>query len=158
MRNDYFSVKGVDFHELFSVLLDHFSQAEGVKFQRPGTHHFLDLLVDDMGNGERIQYSKGFPTKEREEIEKNIQNILLTRHETKVQRVFVYCDTQIKGCFRYKDLFQVLPMPDEAPEPSFSLSDHPFILEVSYESCPSWMVEASRKRAKVVLYTRLLNL
>lgn len=158
MKKDYFHVSEVDPQELFCILLDHFSQAEGTKFQRPGTQHFLELILDDAGKIKHIQWSKGFPTSELEEIEKIIQDALFTKHETKVHQVIAFCDTQITGYFRYKDMFQVLPMPEDAPKPKFGRADYPFILEVSYETSRNWTIEAIRQKEKAVLYTRLLNL
>lgn len=158
MKKDYLHVSEVDPQELYCVLLDHFFHAEGTKFQREGTQHFLELILDDRGNVKQTKWSKDFPSTELEEIEKKIQDALLTKHETRVHQVIAFCDTQITGYFRYRDRFQILPMPDDAPQPMFGLADYPFILEVSYETCPNWMIESIRQREKVALYTRLLNL
>lgn len=159
MQENYFHLAEVEPQELFCILLDHFSQAEGTKFQRPGTQHSLEMIGDKAGNIERIQLSEDFPRSELEEIEKKIQDTLLTEHETKVSQLIAFCGAEVTGYFRYKDLFQILPMPDDAPKVVFFIpSSYPFILEVSYQSCPNQFIEGARLREKTVIYTRLLNL
>ena len=141
------------------ILLEHFSNAEGTKFQRPDTQYSLEMISDEEGNIERIQLSEDFPLSELEEIEKKIQDTLLTEQETKVCQLIAFCDAEVTGYFRYRDLFQILPMPDDAPKSMFFIpSSYPFILEVSYQSCPNPMIEGTRQREKAVIYTRLLNL
>lgn len=36
----------------------------------------------------------------------------------------------MKGTFRYRDRWQIRPVPDDAPKPSFAMAPHPFVLEV----------------------------
>ena len=159
MKKDYFHVNEVESQELLYVLLNHFSHGEGThKFQRPGTEHFIEVASDEAGSITSIQPSKNFPSSELEEIEKEIQDTLLTDHGTKVCQSIVFCGTKVAGYFRYKDLFQILPTPDDSPPAKYGIADEPFILEVPYKSCPNPTIETSRKREKVVLYTRLLNL
>jgi hypothetical protein len=159
MPKDYFHLSKVKSQDLFCLLLEHFSHAEGTKFQRPDTQHSLEMISDEAGNIERIQLSKGFPLSELEEIEKKIQDCLLTEHEAKVCQLIAFCDAEVTGYFRYRDLFQILPMPDDAPKPTpFIPPNYPFILEVSYQSCPIWTIESARQKEKAVIYTRLLNL
>src|SRR5450755_3103804 len=161
MKKDYFHVNEVEPQELVQVLLGHFSQVQGTyKFQRPNTPQFVIVTCDESGNIKSIQPSKGFPEDELEEIERKIQDILLTKQAKKVCQIICFCDTKITGYFRYKDLFQILPMPEDARKPliGMGLMVHPFILEVPYEPCPDPTIEYSRKREKAVIYARLLNL
>lgn len=39
----------------------------------------------------------------------------------------------VKGWYRYKDLFQILPVDDDAPQPPAILDHHPFIIEYRFE-------------------------
>ena len=160
MKTDYFHVNEVEPQELLRVFLEHFSSSQGLfRFQRLNTQHFLDVTCDEIGNIKSIQPSKDFPKDEFEEIEKKIQDTLLAKLGTKVSQIICFCDTKITGYFRYKDLFQILPLPDDAAKPTnIGLANYPFILEVAYEPCPSPMIDNSRKREKAVIYTRLLNL
>src|SRR6266700_6752502 len=159
MNKDYFHINEVNPQELSCVLLEHFSEAlGGYKFQRRGVQHFLEVTYDEAGNIRNIQPSKDFPTDELEEIEKKIHDNLLTVHGTKVCKQICFCDSKITGYLRYKDLFQILPMPDDATKPNIGITTHPFLLEVSYEFCPIPMIDTPRRREKAIIYTRLLNL
>ncbi len=158
MEKDYFHKSEVEPQELFCILLDHFSQAEGTKFQRPGTQHFLEIASDEAGNIKFIRLSNDFPSSELEEIEKKIQATLLAEHGIKVCQMICFCHTEISGYFRYKDLFQILPLPGYAATSFPPITDHPFILEISYKASLDPFVDSARKIEKVVIYTRLLNL
>lgn len=163
MKTDYFHISEVEPDELLQVLLEHFSEAKGIGervrlFQKRDMHHSLEVTRDEAGNIKSIKPSKDFPQSELEEIDKKIQDILLTERGEKVCQLICFCDTQITGYFRYKDLFQILPIPDDAPKPKHGLADYPFILEVLYKPCLTSMIDTSRRREKIVIYTRLLNL
>ncbi|HWS85200.1 MAG TPA: hypothetical protein VN207_13175 [Ktedonobacteraceae bacterium] len=158
MEKDYFHKSEVEPQELFCILLNHFSHAEGMKFQKPGTQHSLEITSDEAGNIKRIRLSKNFPSSELEEIEKKIQDTLLTEHGMNICQTICFCHTKITGYFKYKDLFQILPLPNYTA-PSFPpITDHPFILEFSYKASLDPFVDSTRKIEKVVTYTRVLNL
>src|SRR6266404_9902279 len=38
----------------------------------------------------------------------------------------------VKGAWRYRDVFQILPIPSTAPRPPFSYAGHPFLLEYTF--------------------------
>lgn len=163
MKKDYFHTSEVEPQELMRVLLGHFNHAQNIRelvyqFQKENTQHSLELTCDELGNIKRIIPSSGFPSDELDEIEKKIQDTLLTKHGTKIGQFIGFSGEKITGYFKYNDLFQILPMPDEAPKPEVLIADHPFILEVPYESCPDITIDQARKRKKAVIYTRLLNL
>ncbi len=145
--------------ELLCVLLGHFTSGTGARrFQRPGTQHFLEVSYDEDGNIHKIQQSDDFPLAELEEIERKIQDTLLTDHGTKVGQMICLCSAKVTGYFRYKDLFQILPLPGYVAPPIFPVTEHPFILEVSYNTSLDPFVDSTRKIEKIVTYARLLNL
>lgn len=41
----------------------------------------------------------------------------------------VFSSSPVKGFYRYKDLFQIYPVPVDAPKPTAQYADHPFIIE-----------------------------
>jgi hypothetical protein len=159
MKRDYFHVSEVEPQELMQLLLEHFSFSQHgdfvYKFQK--AQQFIEVVCDETGNIKSIAPSIDFPSEELDVIEKIIQDTLLTKHGTKICQIIGFCGLPITGYFSYKDLFQILPVPEDAPKPKVLLADHPFILEVAYETCPNLMIDASRKQKKAVMYTRLLN-
>ena len=140
-------------------MLEHFSfsQHSELVYKFQNAQRFIEVACDETGNIKSITPSTDFPPDELYEIDKKIQDTLLTKHGTKICQIIGFCGLPITGYFRYKDWFQMLPVPEDAPKPKVLLADHPFILEVPYETCPSLMIDASRKQKKAVIYSRLLN-
>jgi hypothetical protein len=52
-----------------------------------------------------------------------------TQTEVKIHRAVLFAWVPTTGWFRYRDRFQLLPVPPEAPQPQQLLADHPFIAE-----------------------------
>lgn len=62
---------------------------------------------------------------------------------------FALADAPTVGYFRYRDVFQIVPPPPEAPLPPAAVGDYPFIIELSYQASPvgrkmpdGYMIEA----------------
>lgn len=53
----------------------------------------------------------------------------LTPTEPRVVRQVLFAAHKLTGCWRYKDRFQLTPVPPEAPQLNCLVGDHPFILE-----------------------------
>ncbi len=163
MAKDYFHVKQVKAQELTRVLLTHFNQAQNIspwkyRYQQKDIPHFLEITFDENGEITNITLSSDFPKEELEIIEKKIQETLIVNQGTKIRQIICFCNEKITGHFRYKNLFQILPMPDDAPKPEVGVADHPFILEVAYEASSDFVINHSRVKNNAVIYCRLLNL
>jgi hypothetical protein len=46
-----------------------------------------------------------------------------------VWRVVLFASLPVKGAFRYRDRWQIRPVPEDAPQPPFVIAPHPFVLE-----------------------------
>ena len=110
------------------------------------------------GNITKINPSKGFPDRELNRIESKIKEILIDNQNPKVGEKVVFAPQRIEGYFRYKDLFQIIPVPATAPKPKVMVADHPSVFQFSYISCPDMMTELARQNEKLTIYIRLLNL
>lgn len=152
----------VDHWELMSLLLHHFSHAENptpftYKYQSQGGIDSLTVTANEEGKIETIELSKDFPEKQLEEIEKKIlQNLL--QGEVFVGQEILFCNEKVVGFFRYKDLFQIIPVPESAPAPVIGLKEYPFLLQFTYKKSSDMMIDYARRREKATVYTRLLNL
>jgi hypothetical protein len=163
MVKDYFHIKEVEPQELIRVLLTHFSQSQTIsvwtyKYQKPNSQNYIEVSFDENGKITKISTSKKFPADELELIEKKIHDTLLTNYGTKIDQIICFCDERITGYFRYKNLFQTLPIPDDATKPNVMVASHPFILEIAYEASSDFMINQRRRTKNAVIYTRLLNL
>jgi len=56
-----------------------------------------------------------------------------------------------------KNIFQIIPVPNEAPQVSYALGDHPFILQFKYLSSPDFVINQTRRTEQATKYTRFLN-
>src|SRR4030042_2213413 len=52
---------------------------------------------------------------------------------TKIRQETALSDRRILGYYKYKDIFQIMPIPENAPSLGFLIGHHPFLIEYSYE-------------------------
>jgi hypothetical protein len=81
---------------------------------------------------------------------------LLVDKPNRVWTNTTFSSVPVTGWWRYRDRFQILPVPAGAPTLSQLVGDHPFILEVSYPGAPDWPVDAKRARTATREVNRLL--
>jgi hypothetical protein len=76
-----------------------------------------------------------------EQIEVRIERDILTSPGRKIHRWTAFSSAcLVEGSWRYKDSFQILPAPAEAPRARQLFADHPFILDLSIEDSPSFLI------------------
>jgi hypothetical protein len=73
----------------------------------------------------------------------------------KVFRQVLFADHKLTGCWRYKDRFQVIPVPPQALQLNCLLGDHPFVLEIKIDRSKDGFV-TNRRTAQVMRNTELL--
>ncbi|HUD19420.1 MAG TPA: hypothetical protein VMR81_03190 [Patescibacteria group bacterium] len=162
MKKDYLHLKEVDRQELLVVLLGYFGNASSLavnvqRYQKAGSKDFLIVEMDKESKIQKVSLSSHFPVTKLEEIESLIEKTLLKKNSS-VGHTILFCHEPINGYFIYKDEFQILPVPKEAPRPEVSWADHPFVLEFRYEGSDNPSVDSIRKGNKITTYTRILNL
>jgi hypothetical protein len=160
--NEHLHLQEADHWELMNLFLHHFSHAQNpmpfvYKFQAKDSQHSLEVTANENGQIQVVKFSEGFPENELVQIEQKIKDILLTS-EVATGADILFCPERVVGHFRYKDLFQILPVPEGAPMPIVGLKDYPFLIQFAYKKSSDLMVDYSRRREKAVIYTRLLNL
>lgn len=157
-----FHLKEVNHQELLQVLLSFFGHAEvkpqGYRYQRDGTDFFLDIQLDPAGKIVEINPSKEFPSQELTKLGSKIKEVLIDNQSPGISQIVAFSSERVEGYFRYKDLFQIIPVPDTAPKPEVLVADHPFLLQFSYTSCPDIAIDSTRWSKKSTVYIRLLNL
>lgn len=160
--NKYFHLGEVDPWELMNVLLHHFSHATSpspfiTKYQAKDSPHYLEVTSNENGRIEKIQLSDGFPKEQLEQLEQKVKDTLLTKEQATGADV-LFCRERVTGHFRYKDFFQIIPVPESAPMPNVGFRDFPFLIQFKYTKSSNMTIDYSRRRQKAVIYTRLLNL
>ncbi len=124
----------VDHSELQHVIQRHFQSASQPGLREivyPGESSWAVKLVfskedslTDIEAGELL-------TPELEQrLRAAVTDALLTPAGYRVHRQVLFADTKLSGSWRYRDWFQILPVPAGAPQLNCIVGDHPFVLEV----------------------------
>lgn len=157
-----FHLMEVNHKELLQIMLIFFGRAEskpkGYRYQKDGTDYFLEVQLDRTGKIVKISPSKAFPSEELSNIESKIKETLINNQVPGIGQIVAFSSEKVEGYFRYKDLFQIIPIPDIAPKPEVMVADHPFLLQFSYIACPNMTIDSMRRSEKSTVYINLLNL
>jgi len=161
-NKDTFFVEKVNQQELFAVLLDHFESAQHniqcIRFQKKEYTYFLDVRLNKKNQAVDIVNSKDFPKVELINLKNKIKETLVENQILQFAQVICFTPSKkIEGYYRYKDLFQLLPMPKEYPQTPMRSADHPCLLQFSFTSCPDPSICFKRIDEKSQQYLRILN-
>ncbi len=95
-----------------------------------------------------------------EEIFEKLRQFLVELFKEKSRRVgvqFFFSRRKVLGRWRYKDWFQILPVPPTAPQVEWQLAAHPFIVEVKFSSTANVFVDSIRASCEASRIELLLN-
>ncbi len=165
MRNpdEYLHLNEVDSGELMNVLLHHFHNSQNIssgvyRYQEKDQPHYLEAHANvESGKIQKFVLSKDFPEDELKKLEKTVKDNILKKSPSIAQDI-IFCHEKVSGFFRYKDKFQILPVPEGSAMPVLGLKDYPFLIEFSYNASSDTMIDWSRRRKEATVYTRILNL
>ena len=77
-------------------------------------------------------------------IAQKIETDVLTSGECVAQAIF-FAPKPVTGFFRYKDRFQIVPAPDNAPRPPFVMAAHPLVIQFRFRHSPDGLVRHVRR-------------
>jgi hypothetical protein len=142
---------GVEHHELVSVLSPHFG----------GSVHDTDrrvtLFPRQPPYALRLEYNRNLePTgafaeealteRDIETVRARLHNNYLESAGTGVGQTVLFVSGPMEGWWGYRDRFQIIPVPSEAPRPPFLIAAHPFLLEFTYDRSPDGFVSGHRRQ------------
>ncbi len=159
---DYLHINEVKPQELMQILLMYFNLAQNTgeftyRYGKQNSNVYVDLVCNDDGSIKEYNLSKDFPEDELFQLEKKIQDNLITDHGEVVRQVIGFCTERVTGYFKYNDLFQILPVPDSAPKADLAIADHPFVLEIKIKKSSNFLFNNNRLTERATIYSRLLN-
>ena len=76
-----------------------------------------------------VESGPGLSDETREKLREDVAT-LATAHETVVWRDVFFNVVAVDGYWRYRDQWQIVPAPPQAPRSHFVIADHPFIVEL----------------------------
>jgi hypothetical protein len=150
---EVFHAAEVEEAELAHVLLSHFQTATQINLREttyPGHQTDYALKLTYGKKSELIQIAPGPRLSDRDvaTIQRRVENELLTSTGTQVGREVFFAHMPVKGYFRYRDRFQIRPMPDGSPQPDSPDAEHPFLLEYQFPTSTSSMIQHMRRRVR----------
>lgn len=151
----------LDQSELEQLLSGHFGLATANSPQEIEYRYVRDgppaLVLSYDGNGELDAVHPGPALKSTDisELKARIEHDLLAPGESVIGMVVLFAHLPTTGWFRYKDVFQIVPVPKDAPRPSFLAADHPLVLEFRFTDSIDRMVGIQR-RARIAREIELL--
>jgi hypothetical protein len=158
---DIFHASELDDAELHQILLSHFHGAAQVSKTEvifPG---------DEQTYAVKLLYKKNAlaeitpgPSLKPEDIGalRSLVEAELTPAPEEVGTHVLFASLPVRGWFKYRDHFQILPMPSEAPQPlGFLAEHHPFLLQFRFKPSTNTPLSFSRRDAQGQRLTLLLT-
>ncbi len=153
-------VASLDTEEVLTILMHHFGSATMGKgratFQRQDV--WVDVEIDKRGRISRIRPASRVTVDEIAAIRREIEEALVSGQTLVVGQAVGFCSTPVMGFYRYRDNFQILPVPNGAPRPDVMMADHPFLIQYKYTWSPDIPVRHQRRGHQARAYFRLLDL
>lgn len=117
---------------------------------------YLDVVFKKDGSISTITGNLG--ESEWKALAEHARSVLLeSQKEAFAKAICFSLHDAVRGCYRYKDVFQILPIPPDAPHAPVILADHPFLLEFTYISCKDQVINGYRCMEKAARLARILN-
>jgi hypothetical protein len=142
----------MDQSELESIMTSHFHGASAASSNEvvfPGTSDPTKVALMFRFKKGRLTAISGGPALKEEDITA-LQSVIESELAPAPLRVWtevLFAIMPVTGVFRYQDVFQVLPVPSDAPRPRMLSADHPFLLQFKYKLSQTTFVGAARRQA-----------
>ena len=92
-----------------------------------------------------IEAGSGLKREDLELLREKVQSELLSPSEQIVGRAVLFSAYPVTACFESPSFLQILPVPSEAPRPSFTMGEHPFLIEFVFPGSSNWMIRLGRR-------------
>ncbi|MFA7286564.1 MAG: hypothetical protein WC052_02820 [Patescibacteria group bacterium] len=152
--------------ELEMVLLSYFGRGNGphegksVYHKEDDDSFSVTIYYGSSGEIQSIENGSKLSERDINEILQKISDELIGAQEVVVARDICFVTgSKVEEYFTYKDIFQILPMPSDAPQIQNQMwGHHPILLEYKYVSSKNTLVNGFRKSKKFRELITLLHL
>jgi hypothetical protein len=100
----------------------------------------LRVLYGKTGKFTKVLVGPDIQPGQIDELRTKIETELLTDGPSKVRRRVLFTAVPTVGYFRYHDIFQIFPLPAEAPRPKYIIGHHPLFLEFKVSTSSNFMI------------------
>jgi hypothetical protein len=144
-------VADVDQSELEELLQIHFSFSASVSTREihyarvHGAEPALLLKYSAAGNLKMVEAG---PTLEADDVPQLIKKVSDLLIDTSIERVgqqILFANLPNARWFRYRDAFQIVPVPQNAPRPKFFLAEHPMLLQFRVSGSADFSIDMRRR-------------
>jgi hypothetical protein len=148
-----FHVNRVDQSELEQLLQAHFGRAKAVTNRE--IHYGREDL--DLKPALIVRYTKetariatiephpGLALDDVAQIERKIHEQLLQSPGERIGQLVLFSSLAFNGWFRYRDRFQLIPLPSDAPRPILGISGHPLLMQFRFPGSDDMMIRLQRQ-------------
>lgn len=116
----------------------------------------LTLLLDENNRSCDAIEGPGWKESDLAELEEKLSKLASSARLMSVRRV-LFADAPLLGAFRYRDEFQILPLPAGAPMPDQLSAEWPFLIEFTYLGSENRILDARRHDVASSKLVSLLN-
>jgi hypothetical protein len=154
--------RGISGMDLLQVLLQHFGSAVNAVGGREVLHpkdppYALRVIFDNRGEPKAALAEEALTPEALQSLQERIRREFIESAGVGVNRQVYFSTAPIRGWWRYRDQFQVLPVPEHAPKAEFVFLDHPFLLEFRYTRAPDFFLDSCRRTRVASKLALLLN-
>jgi hypothetical protein len=133
----------------------HYPSANEITHNRKGAGVALRALYNNDGRLHKVLVGPDALPDDVEQLRSKIEAELLSDAKPRVRRQVLFSAAPTTGHFKYKDQFQILPVPPAAPRPDQFIGQHPFILEYAVRTSPNFVITNFRQ-AKIARELELI--
>jgi hypothetical protein len=128
---------GGDRQDSQSLLFPGDQEAYAIKLTYDRKHRLLDALAGPALDEAMLL-----------QIKSQIATGITDQGQPRVGSWVLFAPVPVTGAYRYRDRFQILPVPAEAPRPSVLWADHPFLLQFRYRGSTNVWVDHRRRTSE----------
>jgi hypothetical protein len=146
---------GWDSYELEQVLLGIYRSSSGDRSDPkallfPGHHeqYAIKLVFDKKYELKEAFAGPLLTESDLAELQDRVEREVLVPGTPRIGNWLLFAAVPVTGFFRFRDDFQILPVPKNAPRPPFLMADHPFLLQFRFRGSENSMVERMRLYAR----------
>lgn len=134
--------------ELQQVIQRHFPSASQPGLREiiyPGEERYaVKLVFNKKDELTGIEAGPLLTVELEQKLRRAVEDALLTTAPDRVCRHVLFASFKLTGCWRYRDWFQLTPVPRNAPQLHCVFGDHPLVLEVRLATSPDPLIMGVR--------------
>lgn len=153
----------IDHRELHTLIFEDFSLAKQIENKMVFLNEYrVPSVIIKYSKRAKTVVSvipeKAMPSDYPSILQSKIDRYILADNGFKIGRTIMFCDYPVKGYFKVDEMFQILPVPEGAPQAEQFCARHPFILEFRFKPSTHPLINIERVKNTVNELSLVLNI